>query len=188
MRMRLGMLAGAMLAGCAALPPESLPERPQRASIQRFEFDGRIAVRSAQAAMSASISWLHDAGGDDISVRSPLGAMLAHLVGDASGARLETAQRESFAAADIGELGRQVFGLDLPLARMPDWVIGRSGGTHTAVEFDARGRIARLTEQGWSIEYPEYESDAQQALPRRVFLRRGEIDVRLAVERWEAAP
>ncbi|GAB4437863.1 MAG: hypothetical protein OHK0026_03310 [Rhodocyclaceae bacterium] len=184
----LRVAAAALLAGCASLPPPGLPERPLRAAIASFELEGRIAVRGATSAMSARVAWSHERAGDAVTVSSPLGATLAELAWDASGARLRTAQNESVAADGIEALGRKVFGLDLPLAAMPDWVIGRSAGAPLSVEYDAHRRIVRFAEQGWNIEYPEYESDAAEALPRRIGMKRGEVEVRLAVERWAVAP
>lgn len=189
MRVRIAWLAAVALlaAGCASVPPPASLVRPDRAAIERFVLDGRIAVRGAGQAYTARVSWRHDAASDEIVVSSPFGPVIAQLTGDAAGARLVTAERGTVVAGGIEELGREVFGFDLPLRAMPDWVLGRGGRGAGSIELDERSRIVRLVEQGWSIDYPEYESGEPQALPRRIHVQRGEVDVRLAVERWDLA-
>jgi len=41
-----------------------------------------------------------------------------------------------------------------------------------------------LSEQGWSIEYLHYESDAPDALPELLQARRGDVEVRLKIDGW----
>jgi len=49
---------------------------------------------------------------------------------------------------------------------------------------DAAGRLAGLSEQGWSIEYLRYESEAQDALPELLQARREDVEVRLKIDNW----
>lgn len=177
------------LAVCActllAPPLEAIPERPPRERVERFFLEGRISVRAPAQAFSARTTWRHEAGRDEIMLNSPLGQGIARLTGDASGARLETADRGTFMGATVEALSEDFFGLSLPLADMPRWVIGRSGSAPEWVHRDDRQRLLGLVERGWRIDYAEYESESADALPRRVFLQRGEIEVRLAIDRWE---
>ena len=47
----------------------------------------------------------------------------------------------------------------------------------------APGLPALIVQQGWQVEYREWD-DADPARPRRVFARQGEATVRLVVEAW----
>lgn len=184
-------MGAALLAGCGALQPlpEGAPERPARAQIQRFALDGRVAVRGEEGnSFTAQVSWRHDGAGDTILITSPLGQGLAELRGSPAGAELTTADRQTLSAPDLETLGEQVFGARLPLLGMPDWVLGRSGGGAVRSESDAAGRLTRLFENGWDVQYPAYESDAAGALPALVRLRRGEIEVRLKIDQWSLEP
>ena len=80
-------------------------------------------------------------------------------------------------------LSEQVFGARLPVSGLGRWVLGRSafGG---AASVDAIGRLAGLSEQGWSIEYLRYESESRDALPEFLQARREDVEVRLKIDNW----
>ena len=81
------------------------------------------------------------------------------------------ADGRKFQAADWEELSEQVFGSRLPLNDLPGWISGRP---------PAAGL-------GWQVEYLEYASDAPDALPTLVEIRRGDIELRLKVSEWIVA-
>ena len=49
---------------------------------------------------------------------------------------------------------------------------------------DAAGRLVRLSEQGWVIDYLRYESEAPDALPELLQARREDVEVRLKIDGW----
>jgi outer membrane lipoprotein LolB len=160
----------AWLAACAQLPPGgSISRKPP--ALTHFELDGRISVRQSQSRQSGNISWRHDTTGDEILLTTPLGQGVAELTRDASGARLVTADRREFAAGDWEGLAEQVFGARLPLNDLPAWVAGH----------------APPRASGWQVEYLEYQSEAADALPTLIEIRRDEIELRLKVSEWISA-
>lgn len=173
----------ALMAGCATLETAATAPRPAREAIETFRIEGRIAVRRAGESFSAGIEWRHDAQSDEIIVSGPLGQGLARLTSGHGTALLETSDQKRYVAADLDGLSEQVFGARLPVSGLGRWVLGRSafGG---AASMDAAGRLAGLSEQGWSIEYLRYESEAQDALPELLQARREDVEVRLKIDNW----
>lgn len=173
----------ALMAGCAMLEPAATAPRPAREAIEAFRIEGRIAVRRAGESFSAGIEWRHDAQSDEILVSGPLGQGLARLTAGYGTALLETSDQKRYVAADLDGLSEQVFGARLPVSGLGRWVLGRSafGG---AASVDAAGRLAGLSEQGWSIEYLRYESEAEDALPELLQARREDVEVRLKIDHW----
>lgn len=173
------------LLGCAVPGGERAepPLRPPREEIRHFQLDGRIAVRRTGESFSAQIDWQHGATLDEIVVSGPLGQGLARLTANAAGAALETADQKRFEAPDMDALSGQVFGAPLPVSGMAHWVLGRSafGG---AAMLDGFGRLASLAENGWTIEYLGYESEATDALPVLLRARREDVEVRLRIDSW----
>lgn len=176
----------ALAAGCATLGPLPAPARPAREAIDAFRMEGRIAVRRAEERFSAAIDWRHEVQSDEIVVSGPLGQGLARLTAGGGTALLETADGKRYVAADLDGLSEQVFGVRLPVSGLGRWVLGRTaeGG---AAGVDAAGRLAALSEQGWTIEYLRYEDDAPQALPALLRAQRGEVEVRLVIDRWSVS-
>jgi outer membrane lipoprotein LolB len=184
--MRRCLLALALLAlsaGCALLEPQPSAPRPARETIETFRLEGRIAVRRAHESFSAGIEWRHDAQSDELLVSGPLGQGLARLTSGGGAALLETTDQKRYVAADLDGLSEQVFGTPLPVSGLSRWVLGRSahGG---ATRLDAAGRLAGLSEQGWTIEYLRYESEAADALPALLQAKREDVEVRLVIDSW----
>ena len=41
-----------------------------------------------------------------------------------------------------------------------------------------------IEQDGWKIEYPDYDTAHQPPLPRKIFASRGDSRVRLSVSQW----
>lgn len=156
-----------MLVGCAAQPVGEPIARSPR-TIAAFAVEGRVAIRSGQERHSARIVWRHAAERDEILLMSPLGQGVAELTRDAAGARLATADRKEYVASDWESLSAQVFGFALPLSGIPRWLAG-----HPPAAGD-----------GWRVDYLDYESDAIDALPTLIELKRNDLELRLKVDEW----
>ena len=180
--LRAVLVVSVMTVGCASLAPAELIQRPAASVIEAYGWVGRVSVRQGETNHSANIAWQHDASRDEILLSTPLGQGIAELTRDAKGARLMTADRREFAAADLEALSVRLFGLVLPLTSLPRWLIGDAP---VAVSRDTAGRPKQFSEGGWTVVYRDYESEAASALPVQIELRRGEIEVRLRIDDWE---
>jgi outer membrane lipoprotein LolB len=179
-----------LLASCALQPQRPQREvtaaRPARDAIQHYSLEGRVSVKRGNEARQASILWQHNSERDEIELSGPFGQKAARLVRDASGARLETAARETQTASDWSGLAEQVLGIVLPLDNMTNWVVanvakGTDGATATR---DALGRLQSAKADGWQIDYRTYESESPDALPALIEFRHDDINVRLKIDQW----
>lgn len=193
--MRWGWLAlcvGALTA-CSSVPPTGGDERTQiRALAQRadhpaFSLTGRFVVKGPDESASASLDWLHSDERDELQINGPLGKILAQLTRDAGGVKLVDDRQRVSEAATLDELARDVFGASLPLTRVAYWVTGRAGRADIASR-DAAGRIGTMWEQGWRVEFVEYEDGAADALPRQIEASNGQYSFRLRIDDWFPLP
>jgi outer membrane lipoprotein LolB len=179
-----------LLASCAQQPMRDAAPRPARDSIDSYVLEGRVSVRRGDEARQASLNWQHSKARDQIELSGPLGQKAARLTRDASGARLDTASRETVTASDWSTLSERVLGVELPLDGMARWVVAavpaNSKGAQT--ERDAAGRPLQAMVDGWHIAYLAYESDAPEALPTLIELHRDDINVRLKIDQWQIGP
>lgn len=190
-RRALAVAVPALLAGCAALAPapEAIAPRPAREDISRFLLSGRVAVRNGEQSFSARVDWRHgNDGSEHVLLSAPLGQGLAELTADRSGARLETADRQSFAAADLDALSEQAFGARLPLVNLPRWALGQVSSSSQDLVLDTWGRPRSFRDGGWRVAYLAYETDTAEALPLLIQLQRDALDVKLKVDRWTIDP
>ncbi len=173
-----------LLAGCVSAPTKPAL-RPLQTEQAAFALDGRIAVRYDGQQPSGGFHWQHEADSDDILMLAPLGMTVAHLRRDASGATLE-ASGKRYAAQDSDELMQQVLGWRLPLAGLPYWVMGLPmPGTTASLERGANGQISLLQQDGWSIRYTAYATQAVDSLPLRMTLQREKLEIRLLIDEWK---
>ncbi len=170
------------IAACAAVAPAPVRELPREA-IREFSLQARLSITRGAERVAVSIDWQHQGTRDDITVLSPLGQTLAHLVADETGAQLETADRQRWQAASLDALTERALGTPLPLSGLPDWVLGRAREPQGG-ERDVLGRWKKFHEAGWQVVFGEYESEAAQALPRLIDLARGEVSVRIRTDQW----
>ena len=173
------LLAALAVSACAELQQAIAPERID------FELSGRIAVRYRDEAASGNIAWRHGQDSDEMLLTTPIGSSLARLVRKGNEIVLTTANGGEHRARDAEALTGQILGFRVPLTGLADWVRGRPvEGQPAEALRDAQGRIASLTQSGWSIEYQEFRADG---LPARLKLTYPGIELRLAIHQWAHA-
>ena len=183
-RLFLSGIILAVGAGCAApRAPQALPA--SNIGISTFTLSGRVAVKVEQRGYSAKLSWRHAPAGDHLRLLSPIGSVIADLEADGSGATLTTADKKVYRSSDVQTLTRQVLGWDLPLEGLQHWVVGRAEPELPvqAEQRDERGRLSRLAQNQWRIDYLAYAGDG--AMPSRMVLAHDNLTLRLIIDRWD---
>lgn len=190
------LLAGSacMLASCASLPPPIVPSSPEvhqqhlasLANISQFGIKGRIGVQTAAKGFSGSMQWQHQPGQNEIALFSPLGSQVAAISQTRDAVSLVTSDNKRYEAPDAETLTEQNLGWRLPMSGLPDWVLGRPN-THaiTAVQWDEAGRLVKLSQDQWDIEYSQYTTSGAYQLPTRVTLRNPHrLTLKLIIQEW----
>lgn len=124
-------------------------------------------MRHAETSYAVHIAWQHAPDRDELLLTGPLGQGLAEAVRDDRGIRLTLANRRQYEAADWDDLSVQVFGIRLPLAALPGWLLGQTAAS-----------------DGWRVDILEREFAAANSLPTLIELRKDDTDVRLKVDQW----
>lgn len=186
---RLPAVVLLLLAGCVTLPPPPSASWPERRSalqgLSGFSLRGRVAVAAGDSGFSAGLRWSQRGDAATVDLTAPLGVGAAHIEQSGStivftsskGVRLEN---EAASAA----LARE-FGFEPPLASLRYWLLGAGDPALPAEEtLDNEQRLARVVQDGWTVDYQDYRRTGGQWLPRRVTLRRETVRVRLLVQDW----
>lgn len=189
-RSLLALLGLFWLSSCASLaPPAGGGVSPQRDTLRDFSLEARFSLRYEDKSYAGRLSWRHAGERDELLLSSPLGQGMAEIFGGSGHVRLQTSDGKSYVAADAETLTQQVLGYPLPLGNLADWVRGQAAGQGAEAALpDAFGRPLQLRENGWRIDY-EYDSDAPQAPPTRLFIeRQGVLELRLRIDEWTSLP
>lgn len=195
---RLGpplLLGAALLAACSPVPrraaedPEAArayAERASRlASVDRWEIDGRLAITDGHDGGSGSLTWIRNGESTVMRFRGAFGRGSWELRADPEEARLVLADGDTHTAAELAELVRTQVGWRVPVEALAWWVRGLAAGSDvTARQLDEAGRLTRLEQSGWIVEFGGYRDDHPAGLPGRVVARRDEYAVKLAIRDW----
>jgi outer membrane lipoprotein LolB len=178
----------ALLGACVPTPLQrAAPDVAPPAAQAAFDVAGRMSVRHGSAALAASFRWSHADERDELELASPLGQTVALLSGDASQVRLQAADGGVSTADGWGELTERGLGWPLPVQGLAFWIQGDARpGTPFSVEAGDDGRVAVLSQDGWTIVYQSYAQTADGAWrPSRLTLSYPEVELRIAIDRWQ---
>ena len=169
------LLAAALVGGCA-----QVEIRPPAGPLE-FDLSGRIAARYGAESFTGNVAWRHARGGDEMLITTPFGQGVARILRQGEAVLLTTAEPREYRAEDAEALTERVLGFRLPLLGLADWIRARaSADTPARTEYSPDGRLLRLEQSGWRIEYLEYAG----ALPARMRLLYQGIELRLAITQW----
>jgi outer membrane lipoprotein LolB len=183
----------ALAVACAGVMACSTLTAPRQLPVdgQGFRLEGRIAVRYGSENLSGRIAWTHLPARDEVDLATPLGNQVAQLLRTAAMATLTDSQQRVSSAPDVETLTERQLGWRLPLAGLSLWVRGIVVGPADAVQRDPKGRMEKLHQAGWQVDYA-YDDASGSDLPRRLIMKyeRGAepLEIRIVVDRWEPAP
>lgn len=196
-----------VLAGCASQPlrtPVAVLSAAERAAAEagqagreaalarhpRWSLQGRAAITRGDKGGSGRIDWRQDDDRYTLALSAPVTRQSWRLVGDGGGARIEGLQGGPREGQDAAQLLLEATGLEVPVAALSSWARGAradaDGFGPAQLQFDVQGRLARLVQGGWTIDYLAWLPVAGDgpALPTRLNARRGDAEVRLIVDAW----
>jgi outer membrane lipoprotein LolB len=196
-RLRL-LCAGAaalLLAGCFhAIQPETGGNSPQaqqawearRATLEKlhaFTLQGRLA-QTGLVSFGGTLSWMQD--GETFQARffGPLGVGAVAI----SGTPQEMEVRSKDGAVRTREpeaYMQQQFGWSLPLRGLRYWVLGLPApGGEPRLKLDESGRILALKQDGWELDYSEYQDVNGLGLPKKFTISDSERGFKVFVDQW----
>ncbi|TDK30193.1 lipoprotein insertase outer membrane protein LolB [Luteimonas terrae] len=204
-------LAAALLSACTSVPvraplqtvelePAALAAAEARLAaresavraLPELAFTGRVAMSNGRDGGSGRIEWRQASADYQVTLSAPVTRQSWQLRGGPAGARIDGLEGGPREGADVGTLLWEATGFEIPVTAMAAWAAGARADATTSgpaeVGYDAAGRLARLQQDGWTIDYLEWQPDpvagGTPALPTRINAQRGEARVRLIVDSW----
>jgi len=189
------------LAGCAVPQTRPVPDDNRIAWQQRlsklndlgnWDLRARIAVRVGDDGGQANLHWQHQGQGNDMRLVGAWGKGLLRLSFNHDSAELIDEYGQTATGPDAAELLYRATGWIVPVSSLNAWMAGRPVGDTARTTLDRYGRLERMTEAGWRIEYQEYQQVGRWELPRKMKLSQlAEVDgqrlvtLRLVVSQWQ---
>ena len=194
--LKLGLIV-LLLAGCSGLDQRdaastSWETHSERLKLlQQWTVNGKIAVRMANAAQSASLIWQQDRQDTSVQLSGPLGLGATTIHSD--GQTLEIHQGEEHRTIDISTPDAIVLntGWDLPLQALSYWLKGIPAPNSKVqrLELDPQTeRLKSLSQDNWDINYQRYQQFQGFTLPARLQIQRGTTRAKIIISRWQTPP
>ena len=187
----------ALLTGCAELVPKrSEPVTPTStgpphavlvSAFENWRVTGRIAVQRADKGITADIQWRQTGHDFDLRVMAPLNQGTFQLSGGAGKVELLTPEGKIFSAAEPEALMLEHLGWSIPLGGTRYWIRGMPDPSTASSQaiLDDQGRWTDFEQDRWRISILDYVKLDNLDLPRRLYLARDDIKVRIAIKQWE---
>lgn len=188
MKFLAGLLAVLLLAGCATTPS---PRSSQpAAALTAWQINGRVSLTRGEEGWHAGLLWQTQADTFYLRISGPLGQGGFQLNGDARGVVLVDAEGQTYAARDADALLADVTGWQLPVTGLRYWIRGlpQPAAGQAQMTRDETGRIRRLEQSGWTINYQRYQLVGDVLLPAKLQLVHADISVRIIIDQWELPP
>lgn len=191
---RLALVSvAAVVAGCATTRGVDLPDlgewdERQRvlAAIDRFDFNGRIAVKAGDDGFNGKLRWYQDTGDFVATVSGPLGIGTVRIEGDEDAVQFTDKDGVTTVLADVERDLYNRYGWTIPVESLRYWALGIPDPRVPAeTSFGDDGELTDLTQRGWTVSVGRYrEAGGGQPMPRLLSATNAETSVRLIIDRW----
>lgn len=177
----LAAAAAVLAAGCATVMPQPqavTPEtnlnwdRQQAAIVALSEWDlsGRFAIRTDEQAVSANLRWIRTSAQDRIYLFGMLGGGKIQLEVAPESVALRDANGREYFGARVSEVLYRATGWHVPFDSLGSWLRGipASAEEIQSIEITEDGKLRRLSQSGWDIDYREFMTVGSLELPKKI--------------------
>ena len=191
----LGIAAASLLLGCtpavrvkgdAALLGAQAAREHRLAGVDHWTLQGRLGVSDGHTGGSGDLSWTQDGARYEFVLRAPVTGKSFRLSGGPEGALLEGLDGGSLRGPDAEALMRKALGWEVPLRDLRAWVLGlRADSGPAELSFGTDRLPALLQQDGWAVDYREWDNTRQPPLPKKVYAARPPYKVRLLIDSFQ---
>jgi outer membrane lipoprotein LolB len=147
-----------------------------------WQLDGRAAVALGTQGWQATLNWHQASGVAEVHLSGPFGIGALLLRQGPDGISLNGGPPSDAVLSQLQDR----LGFELPLENLRFWLLGVPSPVGAfALTRNAQDRAASLTQADWSIAYDRYLPAGGDLLPAHLVLSRGDVRVRIAIDRWD---
>ncbi len=186
-------IQSAILVGCATPAPaptdgDWVSHRERIAALPNWSFSGKIAVKSPRGADTARLRWTQEGENLELDLSGPIGMKQVRIVRE--DAQLKLWRNGHWESVDEVEPNLvEQLGWSLPLEYLPWWLRGLPAPQLEATEIElSAGRLHKLRQAGWLVEFPVYRQVDAHVLPRTILFRRDDIEGKILLKQWTLGP
>jgi outer membrane lipoprotein LolB len=157
-----------------------------------FRFNGRASVRGGSADFVApSLSWRQRDAASEIQLAGQAGFGRLELRYSPTHLQVSTSRGDSASGEEAERFIVSQLGFLPPFAALRYWVLGLADPEAPIEEMaaDANGRLARLAQRGWQIEFTRWKPAVLRAggvlVPQRLVATNGQLRLTVIIDGWQ---
>ena len=146
-------------------------------------------MRTGETSWSSALYWRQSDDNYSIRFSEPLAAGGAQLTGTGRRAELKGTAGEIDSAKQPEPLIEQHLGIVFPVTNLRYWLLGRvrPGIDVEQVFINKNGHALNFEQDGWRVDYRDYDLSGELAMPRRVEVRGGTTRITVVVSGWHTS-
>lgn len=178
------IVLAAVLTGCTVVPTLTgvKYDREKRLSyyaLDPWEFEGRLALKSATGSETPSISWRHHGNEDALRLAGPLGQGAVAIRMRGGHIEIDRGDGDVEVSDQPDELIKARIGFSVPVAALRYWVLGLpEAGQY--YEVDENG----FRQSGWVVHYPQWMRVGGDEMPRLITVQNADLKLKLVIDQW----
>lgn len=172
------------------ISPETLwqARRLQLLQLDRWQIQGRTVITQYREAWNAGLRWQQNHGAYQIKLLGPFAQGGVTLDGDQEQVVLTMEDGQQVSSSSPEALIAEIMGVNIPISALRDWLRGLPHGQTNIefIHFDDQGRLTRLKQQGWDIEFLRYVPFEHYSMPSKIFIKQADLSLRLIITSWDS--
>ena len=196
------LIVAALLAACATQPPAPITDESHENwqtnlarldTFNQWAIRGRVALFTDDDVYNLGLDWQRNADQHQLTLEASLGQGVIQVQKKPGQGTLKTPEGETYTGANARQLLAQVTGLDIPVEGLETWIRGIPHDQSSFLpDIDAAGRASSLAQDGWRINYLEYqpveaEGVSPLMLPKKLYLKQQKVALKIVIDQWLAA-
>jgi outer membrane lipoprotein LolB len=198
LRLALFSLLGLLLTACVT-PSGPVNKHSHKAwqqrlqqleELEQWQIRGRVAVFVDNEVYNLGLSWQRDGADSNMNFEASLGQGFIQLNKNSNGVELETSEGTHYEGSNAQQVIYRATGLTIPVEGLQSWTKGIPH-THSTFEheIDADGRAAHIVQDGWFINYLDYEAVqlptfGEIDLPRKLYMKHDRLALKVVIDQW----
>lgn len=184
-RFFLGLIIAILLTACTQtlLKPVTkyrLAERDEFYQLQKWSFDGRLALSDGKESWSASIEWAHSKEKDELKLSGPLGQGAVAITLTENLVIIDRGDEQIQQSSDVDAFIEQQLGMFIPVRALRYWVLGLTAPDKAFVEL-----TDGFEQEKWIIQYSQMQqTNKEKWMPRKLKAHQDKTRLKLIIDNW----
>lgn len=161
--------------------------RARLVQIDRFTLQARVSS-GGLFGIKGNLHWRQAPDGFEMRVAGPFGVGAATITGRGEEVEIRTAKKTFTTRDPEGDIKSRL-GWTFPVSHLRYWVLGQPApGSRAEFGLDQAGRVVSIEQDGWTLEYGEYQRAGAMELPRKFEIANSEIRLKVIADTWSGLP